>query len=594
MNGHVDFGARVWTISETTARRLWALVSALRLLAAAIAFVLGFVGEFRGAGFLSPWEVGVPVLAYAVVVPVTQWRAGRLLPSLNGAIADCCVGLTSVGLSGGWQSPYFLILLPSIVAATLALPVPLSLVISVGISALYGAVAVVAQSNWADGSMVDILTDNLAILFATALVTSTLHAQWRTELQHRRQEQQLTRRLAMLNRILSETFPVSLDQSSTLRTVAELTREAVESAVAGVLMAGNGAWRLWSTGGERDGVTVAAPRADLAALVGPADAVAVPDVPASPFADPLWQDLAVQSLLIARFQVSEESWGYVFAGDRQPRSFAPDEQRLLSAIGRVVSFAMRNAALYDVEREQVQRLREVERLKTDFFSNVSHDLLTPLGALTTATGLLVSDQKSQLSPLSASLLENIGRNAERLEVMVKDLLEISRIQSGRVRLSRSLLDPKALAQEAAEMVAPLLRAKGQRLTFNAADGLPAIWADHDRLCRVLVNLLQNATKYTPNGGTITFCVDGEPDAVRFSVLDTGPGIPPELRERVFERFYRPEGGEDRSGSGLGLSIARTLAEMHGGTIRVDDHDGLGACFVVTIPVGEADREDPDC
>jgi signal transduction histidine kinase len=310
---------------------------------------------------------------------------------------------------------------------------------------------------------------------------------------------------------------------------------------------------------------------------------------------PAWGDLGIRGLAVAPIYAGERLHGYLFAGQRSPYRFSEEERHLLTAICHHIGLGARNADLYALEREQVRRLREIERLKTDFFNNVSHDLLTPLGAVTTATGLLVSDRDSRLSPLATSLLANIERNAERLNVMVKDLLEVARIQSGRITLKRARVDAGVILRDAVDAVAPQFKAKGQHLDVQSPAEMTPLWVDGDRLERVLVNLLQNAHTHTPAGGKVSVVVDQPDGVVRFAVHDTGPGIEPDQRERVFERFYRPEGSAARSGAGLGLSIAKTIVELHGGTISVESSPGAGASFIVEVPVGaEGEDEDPDC
>lgn len=582
-----------WTTLPATTR-LWLLVSAVRLVAATVALGLDFFGEFWGAGFLSPWEVGLPVLAYAVLSPVSQRRAGKVFPSLTGAVADSVVALTAVALNGGWQSPYFLFLFPAVVAVALRLPFRQGLLLNSGLALLYGLVAVLAVWYSPGDVTPAIITDNLAILLVTALVTGTLNWLWRNAEEHRRQEAHLTRQLTILNRLLSETMPVSLDQASTMRTVAELTREAFESDVAGVLVRQNTDWRLWVAGVAKDGEVLTLPPG-TAHLLTAFTPLEVSDVTQSEFAAPLGTELAIKSLILTPVQALDRPLGLLFVGQRTPRSFQEEERRLLLAIARQAGFAIRNVQLYRVEREQIQQLQELERLKTDFFNNISHDLLTPIGTITTAAGLLLSDTESRLSPLAGSLLQNIARNAERLTIMVNDLLELARLQSGRVHLKRSVVAPTALAAAVVSSMAPLLAPKQQRLEFHAPPDLPPVWADRGQLERILTNLIENAHKYTPQGGTITLALDQQEQFIRFTVCDTGPGIPRELQGQVFERFYRPEGSESRSGSGLGLSIVKTLAELHGGWVKVESTPGRGTAFTVAIPMWDqgASHEDPD-
>jgi two-component system phosphate regulon sensor histidine kinase PhoR len=182
-------------------------------------------------------------------------------------------------------------------------------------------------------------------------------------------------------------------------------------------------------------------------------------------------------------------------------------------------------------------------------------------------------------------LEVVQRHADQLNNLITDLLDLSRIESGQYEWKRKRIDPGDLVEKAVAMVRPIAEKKHQRLTVSPAGALPPILGDPDKLAHVLINLLDNAVKYTPEGGRITIEAKAFEDEIEISVSDTGIGIPSKDLPRIFERFYRVDRARSREvgGTGLGLSIVKHIVEAHGGIVRVDSEIGKGAKFAVVLP-----------
>ncbi|MCS6963455.1 MAG: GAF domain-containing protein [Thermoflexus sp.] len=229
---------------------------------------------------------------------------------------------------------------------------------------------------------------------------------------------------------------------------------------------------------------------------------------------------------------------------------------------------------------------EADRAKTEFISTVSHELRTPMTSIKGYVDLLLLGSGGPLSEMQYRFLQIVKANADRLKLLVDDLLDISRIESGRLQLD---LRPVPL-EAAVEAVVAALKArideKNQRLELDLPEFLPPVRADKDRLIQILMNLVSNAHKYTPEGGRIRIRARIEDEAVHVEVSDTGIGIPPEALPRIFERFYRVDDPrvQETPGTGLGLSIVKALVEMHGGQVWVESEIGKGSTFHFTIPI----------
>ena len=227
----------------------------------------------------------------------------------------------------------------------------------------------------------------------------------------------------------------------------------------------------------------------------------------------------------------------------------------------------------------------IERQQDEFLANVSHDLRTPLAAIKASIGVVLANEPPGTPEPLHRMLVNADLAADRMAGLVDDLLELARLQAGRVPLRREACDLRALAQRAARTVEPLLQARGQRIELRLPAQPVPVMADGPRLERVLLNLLSNAHQHGRDHGHIRLSVERRPGEALLAVADDGPGIPDAEQPRIFERFYRSEQDAARStpGSGLGLPIARAIVQLHGGRVWVESAPGAGATFYVALP-----------
>jgi signal transduction histidine kinase len=251
------------------------------------------------------------------------------------------------------------------------------------------------------------------------------------------------------------------------------------------------------------------------------------------------------------------------------------------------------------QRLERERAEATEREKDELLSAVSHELRTPLTAIKGFTQLLLAGDVGALTTDQRELLEIVDRNADRQLGLVNDLLDVSRLQAGRLALRCAPLDMAGLVADAAATFRLQLAEKAQRLTVHVPDALPRVLADPARVAQILANLLSNAHKYTPAGGAICISAGlaagamagsaGTPGFVRIEVADSGIGLTSDEQRQVFERFFRAKNRtvHETSGAGLGLAITRQLVVLHGGEIHVTSAPGQGSTFGFTLPVAPA-------
>jgi signal transduction histidine kinase len=234
---------------------------------------------------------------------------------------------------------------------------------------------------------------------------------------------------------------------------------------------------------------------------------------------------------------------------------------------------------------EAARAHELTQLKSDFVTLVAHELRSPLTTITGYVDLLLEEPVGASAEAQRESLSIVQRNADRLLHLIDDLLDIARIEAGKVELRRTRLDLPGVIQDAAEALRPQIEAKGQRLSIDLAAELPGVSGDADRVTQILTNLLSNAHKYTSPAGTIRISAHPERGRVRIDVQDTGIGLSSDDQAHLFTKFFRAQhrAATGVGGTGLGLAITRALVELHGGDITVTSGLGQGSTFSFTLP-----------
>jgi len=236
---------------------------------------------------------------------------------------------------------------------------------------------------------------------------------------------------------------------------------------------------------------------------------------------------------------------------------------------------------------ETEALRAVDQMKSDFLAAMSHDFRSPLTVVRGAMELLLGERPGTLTAGQRELAESAQRNVRRLEEFTEDLLEMARLEQGAVALEPEELDVRMLLTEIVADHQLLAKQRRQWFAVDAPADTMKVSADRGRLRQALSNLVGNAIKYAPSGTPIGVRAERQNGLFRIAVSDHGPGIPPDERGHMFEKFFRGRGVGSTPGAGLGLSIARSLVVLHGGTLDYEDTPGGGSTFVVRIPADSA-------
>jgi signal transduction histidine kinase len=333
----------------------------------------------------------------------------------------------------------------------------------------------------------------------------------------------------------------------------------------------------------------------LGRTVSTGESVQIPDVMQEPDY-PLWDvmdRMGMRALLGVPLIRQEKTIGALVVGRKTPGRFPKQTVDLLQNFATQSVLAIQNARLFrDIEEKRFQlelanqRLQELDKLKSRLLSNVSHELRTPLTAIEGLAYNMLDGITGQLNAKQMDYMSDIRTSTGRLARLIDDLLDLSKIESGKLKLRPARLAIVKLARELTDSLRPVAEGKAIHLEFASIATALTAWADRDAIAQVLTNLIGNAIKFTPPQGHISVKVHKNSEAsVRLSVTDTGPGIPPEEAEKIFEEFYQiTQPRRQRSnGVGLGLAISKKLVEMHGGRIWAESEVGKGSVFLFTLP-----------
>lgn len=285
---------------------------------------------------------------------------------------------------------------------------------------------------------------------------------------------------------------------------------------------------------------------------------------------------------VLRYHQLVDLWRMAKTGQRETTMLEIGPQHLfLQVTGMPLQTSLKGSTLILIQ--DLTQLRRLETVRRDFISNVSHELRSPLASMKALAETL---QEGALDdpPAARRFIIRMETEIDNLTQLVNELLELSRIESGRVPLSFHRCHPSELLTPAYERMSLQVERAGLSLSLDGPEGLPQVFADPDRITQVLINLVHNATKFTPPGGQIILSAYRDGGFIVFYVKDTGVGIPVRDLGRIFERFYKADRARSGGGTGLGLSIARHMVESHGGFIWAESEEERGSTFYFSLPI----------
>jgi signal transduction histidine kinase len=297
--------------------------------------------------------------------------------------------------------------------------------------------------------------------------------------------------------------------------------------------------------------------------------------------DDVLLDLGLRSELVAPLLLGARAIGMISVSRRQPDAFSAAERELVTLLGRLVATAVQNIRAYEAEHTTVAELRRLSALRADFVSLVSHELRSPMASVIGSARTLQAHWRELGAEQRQSLLAVIADETSRLAALIGDVLDTSRIEAGTFPYSFADVDLGRLVRDTVSAAG-----LGQdEVPIEAAvrEPLPPVRGDGERLRQVLTNLIDNAVKFSPAGRRVRVEAYANGTHVLVHVTDHGPGIASENQRLIFEKFGRVAGGQTMPGTGLGLFIARSIAEAHGGTLDVRSAPARGATFTLSLP-----------
>ncbi|MGH3030512.1 MAG: GAF domain-containing sensor histidine kinase [Gaiellaceae bacterium] len=291
----------------------------------------------------------------------------------------------------------------------------------------------------------------------------------------------------------------------------------------------------------------------------------------------------LRSRIVAPLAAGERTIGILSVCRGEVNAFSADEVEMMTLLARQVATVVQNIRVYEAERNAAEELRRLSALRADFVSLVSHELRAPMASVIGCAQTLRQRWRELAPDQRESFLALIEGETARLATLIGDVLDTSRIEAGTFPFTFGQVDLEELVREASDVVRLGQEEVGVQMSVTSR--IPPVRGDRERLRQLLLNLLSNAVKYTVAGDEVEVTAASEDGAVAVSVADHGPGIPREEQRLIFEKFGRVnQGGKAKPGAGLGLFIARSIAEAHGGSLEVESEPGAGATFTLRLPL----------
>ena len=295
----------------------------------------------------------------------------------------------------------------------------------------------------------------------------------------------------------------------------------------------------------------------------------------------------IQSVLIVPLVTRDTVIGFMVLDQIEPLMFGRGQINLATTIGSQAAAALENARLYQQTLEDNRALKEMDRIKSEIVANVSHELRSPLASIKAYTELLLDEARAKESDVCLQWLQVINRETDSLTTLVNDSLNLSRLEAGGYELVREPLGLGGIVREVVSLLCVLAEPRGISVEVEEANDMPPLWADPELVRSILRNLLENAIKYSHDGGRVYVRIWAENGNANLSIRDEGIGMDAEALQSVFCKFYRAPEASDVQGTGLGLALVKEAVEAQHGDIQVRSDLGKGSEFVVALPLGGA-------
>jgi signal transduction histidine kinase len=310
--------------------------------------------------------------------------------------------------------------------------------------------------------------------------------------------------------------------------------------------------------------------------------------------DALIQAFGLDELFYLPLTIEKGTIGVMAIARRDVPPLGVEERRLAALIAKQVGVVIERSQLYERLRSANEKLEQINHLKNEFISMVSHELRTPLTTIKGFVSIVLNEETGPLNDQQRRFLETSDRAIDRLTLLVSDLLDISRIEAGQIKMQMRAISLKDVLSRVMASFQPQFKAQNLSLALQLPEHLPMVMGDPDRISQILDNLLSNALKFTTQGGVTISAVD-KGDFVLTSVADTGNGIPKEEQDRIFEKFYqiKIKGTYPGKGTGLGLAIVRSIVDSHRGKVWVESESGKGCDFRFLLPRARTEAEPTD-
>ncbi len=567
----------------------------LRFLALLLVIILHFFDRSTAGVLFPSAQMVLVMLAYNSLIYLLAHRVRWLRRPLNYLALDTLMATLAVYLTGGYHSGFYVLYVFITIGAAFQLELARTLIVTLVVGLIYVGACYFSPARLSTPPAQYILAAKVLLLLVVAVLCGLLLEQLRREHMETERERALSQRLRALNSLF-QTLNTTLDLHLTLQTVAEAPKALLGAEWTTIALldetgeylsiAASAGVEVPCLAEERwpaDDSVVAAILSSDQPRVDTGLNARLPGLAAAPERQRAGPTVA--SMISIPLTLDEEPLGLLDVAYSKRQAFTREDLAFLQALGHEAAHAIRNARLYERERQQVTRLRSLDELTRGFISAVSHELRTPLTCIKTSVDLLDSLENDPAED-EAELIRTIRHHVARLEGFVTDLLEITKLEAGQVTLSRQPTDLASLVSRVVETLQPLSDRRSQTIRLQLPEAASRVQVDRRRIEQAITNILSNAIRNTQKHGQIEVCVTGEADGQRVCISDNGPGIPDEDQPRVFEKFYVVDNGHGRSGIGLGLYIAREMIELHGGRIWVASELGKGSTFCFQVPSTE--------